>query len=89
MHILACTYYTDYSGFGTGMSLNAVFVALQAAINPKDKAVAASGLYLSMPVGSILGMAAGNTVMQAIMPVELASRLRSLGIDGTEADQVT
>ncbi|KAI0378093.1 MFS general substrate transporter [Hypomontagnella monticulosa] len=75
-------------GFGTGMSLNAVFVALQAAINPKDKAVAASGLYLSMPVGSILGMAAGNTVMQAIIPVELASRLRSLGIEGTEADQI-
>lgn len=68
--------------------MNAVFVALQAAINPMDKAVAASGLYLSIPVGSILGMAACNAVMQAIMPVELASRLRDLGIEGTEADQV-
>ncbi|KAI2640355.1 MFS general substrate transporter [Hypomontagnella submonticulosa] len=75
-------------GFGTGISLNAVFVALQAAINPMDKAVAASGLYLSIPVGSILGMAACNAVMQAIMPVELASRLRDLGIEGTEADQI-
>lgn len=70
------------------MSLNAVFVALQAAIDPKDKATAISGLYLSIPIGSILGMAACNAVMQAVTPVDLASRLRDLGIDGIEAEQV-
>ncbi|KAF3061750.1 Vacuolar membrane amino acid uptake transporter fnx2 [Daldinia childiae] len=75
-------------GFGTGISANAVFVALQAAINPIDKAVAASGLYLSIPVGSILGMAACNAVMQATMPVDLASRLRKLGVEKTEAEQI-
>ncbi|KAI0854300.1 MFS general substrate transporter [Daldinia vernicosa] len=75
-------------GFGTGISANAVFVALQAAINPVDKAVAASGLYLSLPIGSILGMAACNAVMQVTMPVDLASRLRKLGIERTEAEQI-
>ncbi|KAI2468771.1 MFS general substrate transporter [Annulohypoxylon bovei var. microspora] len=76
------------SGFGTGMSLNAVFVALQAAINPMDRAVAASGLYLSIPIGSMLGMASCNAVLQGIMPVNLASRLRGLGIEGIEAEQI-
>lgn len=71
------------------MSLNAVFVALQAAINPVDRAVAASGLYLSIPIGSILGMAGCNAVMQGIMPADLALRLRSLGIEGIEAEKVT
>ncbi|KAI1208040.1 MFS general substrate transporter [Annulohypoxylon truncatum] len=75
-------------GFGTGMSLNAVFVALQAAINPMDRAVAASGLYLTIPIGSILGMAGCNAVMQGIMPAELASSLRSLGIEGIEAEKI-
>ncbi|KAI6093636.1 MFS general substrate transporter [Hypoxylon rubiginosum] len=75
-------------GFGTGVSLNAVFVALQAAIDPKDKATAISGLYLSIPIGSILGMAACNAVMQAITPVDLASRLSGLGINGSEAEQI-
>ncbi|OTA69666.1 MFS general substrate transporter [Hypoxylon sp. EC38] len=76
------------SGFGTGISLNAVFVALQAAINPMDKAVAASGLYLSIPIGSILGMAASNAIIQGVMPVDLASRLRDLGIEATEAERI-
>ncbi|KAI0175846.1 MFS general substrate transporter [Hypoxylon sp. FL1284] len=75
-------------GFGTGMALNAVFVALQAAIDPKDKAAAISGLYLSIPIGSVLGMAACNAVMQAVMPVDLASKLRELGINGTEAEEI-
>ncbi|KAI2606648.1 MFS general substrate transporter [Hypoxylon sp. NC1633] len=75
-------------GFGTGMSLNAVFVALQAAIDPADKAMAASGLYLTIPVGSIVGMAACTAVMQAIMPADLASRLRDLGIKGVEAEKI-
>ncbi|KAI1761365.1 MFS general substrate transporter [Hypoxylon sp. FL1150] len=75
-------------GFGTGVSLNAVVVALQAAIDPKDKAAAISGLYLSIPVGSVLGMAACNAVMQAVTPVDLASRLRDLGINGSEAEEI-
>ncbi|KAI1480275.1 MFS general substrate transporter [Daldinia eschscholtzii] len=75
-------------GFGTGISANAVFIALQAAINPADKAMATSGLYLSAPVGSILGMAACNAVMQTTMPIELASRLRELGVEKTEAEEI-
>ncbi|KAI1415865.1 MFS general substrate transporter [Hypoxylon sp. FL1857] len=75
-------------GFGTGISLNAVFVALQAAISPMDRAVAASGLYLSIPIGSILGMAACNAVIQGVMPTDLASRLRDLGIEATKAEQI-
>ncbi|KAI1469671.1 MFS general substrate transporter [Daldinia caldariorum] len=75
-------------GFGTGISANAVFVALQAAINPADKAMATSGLYLSAPVGSILGMAACNAVMQTTMPAELAAKLRELGVEKTEAEEI-
>ncbi|OTB13597.1 hypothetical protein K445DRAFT_64214, partial [Daldinia sp. EC12] len=75
-------------GFGTGISANAVFIALQAAINPADKAMATSGLYLSAPVGSILGMAACNAVMQTTMPIELASKLRELGVEKAEAEEI-
>ncbi|KAL7629507.1 hypothetical protein AAE478_001028 [Parahypoxylon ruwenzoriense] len=76
------------SGFGTGISMNAGFVALQAAIDPVDKAVAASGLFLCMPLGSILGMAGSNAMLRAVMPADLASRLRDLGIEGTEAQKI-
>lgn len=69
--------------------MNAVFVALQAVIDPRDKAAAASGLFTFIPIGSILGMASCNAVMQAIMPVDLALRLRALGVDGVEAEKVT
>ncbi|KAI0841921.1 MFS general substrate transporter [Hypoxylon sp. FL0890] len=75
-------------GFGTGISFNAVFVALQATINPMDRAVAASGLYLSIPIGSILGMAACNAVIQGVMPAYLATRLRDLGVEAAEAEQI-
>ncbi|KAI1083054.1 major facilitator superfamily domain-containing protein [Whalleya microplaca] len=75
-------------GFGTGISLTAVFIALQASIDPTDKAVAASGLYLTMPVGSILGMASCNAVMQTVMPRDLTLRLYALGIGQSEAQEI-
>ncbi|KAI1382018.1 MFS general substrate transporter [Hypoxylon crocopeplum] len=56
----ARTGYFKPPGFGTGISLNAVFVALQAAIDPKDKSVAISGLYLAIPIGVNIGDGVGE-----------------------------
>ncbi|CAJ2501266.1 Uu.00g041190.m01.CDS01 [Anthostomella pinea] len=73
--------YITPGGFGTGVCVSAVFILLQVAIDPSDKAAAVSGLYLAIPVGSILGMAASNTVMSLVMPQDLTLRLLDLGFD--------
>ncbi|KAI0012182.1 major facilitator superfamily domain-containing protein [Xylariaceae sp. FL0662B] len=80
--------YVFPGGFGTGISLTAVFIALQAAIDPADKAVAAAGLYLTIPVGQIVGTAACNAAMQTMIPIDLASRLHDLGIDQYKAQEI-
>ncbi|KAI5927578.1 major facilitator superfamily domain-containing protein [Camillea tinctor] len=75
-------------GFGNGISGTAVFIALQASIDPSDKAVAASGLFLAGPIGSILGMAASNVVMSTVLPNHLRDRLLDLGLSRKDLEEV-
>ncbi|KAI1497231.1 major facilitator superfamily domain-containing protein [Biscogniauxia marginata] len=85
---LAESLYIMPGGFGTGISATAVFISLQASINPEDKAVAASGLYLASPIGSIVGMAASNAVMSTVLPSHLRARLLDLGIDSIDIEKI-
>ncbi|EMR69783.1 putative multidrug resistance protein [Eutypa lata UCREL1] len=75
-------------GFGTGISMSAVFVALQASIDPSDRAVAASGLFLVMPVGAIIGMALSSAAMLSVLRRTLIPRLVELGLNGLQISEV-
>lgn len=76
------------SGFGTGIAQSAVFISLQAAIHPQHKAAAASGLFLTWPVGMTLGLAAVSATMLDVLRKTLDARLIQLGIAAAERDVV-
>ncbi|KAI1638429.1 major facilitator superfamily domain-containing protein [Biscogniauxia mediterranea] len=80
--------YITPGGFGTGVSGTAVFIALQSSIDPSDKAVAASGLYLAATIGSIVGMAASNMALSTVLPSHLRMRLHELGLDVIDIEKI-
>lgn len=51
------------AGFGTGVAQAATFISTQAAVDKEHKAVATGGLYLSVQIGLVIGLAAVSTVM--------------------------
>lgn len=65
---------------GSGLVMSAIFVSLNAVVEPAHKAVAASGLYLSMPVGQMAGVAAASAVMLEVLQMSLFARLTELGL---------
>lgn len=69
--------------------MSAVFVALQASIDPSDRAVAASGLFLVMPVGAIIGMALSSAAMLSVLRRTLIPRLMKLGLNGLQVAEVS
>ncbi|KAL6703416.1 hypothetical protein ACN47E_009675 [Coniothyrium glycines] len=71
-------------GFGTGIVQSALFISLQAAIDPAYTAIAASTLYLTSSVGMLSGMAGVSAVLQGTLRKGLAQRLDKLGF----SDQV-
>ncbi|KXJ93599.1 major facilitator superfamily domain-containing protein [Microdochium bolleyi] len=75
-------------GFGTGVSLSAAFIALQAVIEPEDKAVASSVLFLALPVGSVLGIALSSAATVSGMRSALLHRLIQLGLKRTNAAEI-
>ncbi|KAI5461777.1 major facilitator superfamily domain-containing protein [Mariannaea sp. PMI_226] len=68
-------------GLAMGLTQSASFIAIQAAINPEDKAVAASGLFLSFTIGAVVGLAASSAVMQAVLRWVVHLKLTRLGSD--------
>ncbi|KAF2119489.1 major facilitator superfamily transporter [Lophiotrema nucula] len=62
-------------GFGTGVAQSAVFIALQAGIDPKHTAVAAAALYLSSSVGMVTGMAGVSATLQEMLRRGLVRRI--------------
>jgi MFS family permease len=66
-------------GFGSGIVQSALFISIQAAIDPAYAAVAASNLYLANSVGMVAGMAGVNAVLQEGLRYGLAKRLGDLG----------
>ncbi|KAI1313209.1 major facilitator superfamily transporter [Xylaria venustula] len=72
--------YIVFGGFGSGMAGSAVFVSIQAVVEPEHKAVANSGLQLAMPIGMLLGVTAGSAVMLDVLQRVLNDRLLDIGL---------
>lgn len=68
-------------GFGTGIVQSAIFIAVQAAVNPSHKAPALGGIWLTFSVGAIIGLAAVSAVTIEVMKWRLASLLDLMGFD--------
>jgi predicted MFS family arabinose efflux permease len=68
-------------GFGTGIVQSALFISIQAAIDPAHAAVAASSLYLASSIGTVAGMAGVSAVLREGLRYGLAKRLGYLGFD--------
>lgn len=79
---------TPLRGFGAGMGNTAVFVSINAIVEPAHKAVAASGLFLSMPVGMITGIAVTSALMLEVMQKRLHESLAKLGLSFSERQEV-
>jgi len=77
-----------FSGFGTGIAQSTVFISLQAAIRPEHKAAAASGLFLTWPIGMTVGLAAISATMLSILRKTLTARLIELGVAAARRDEV-
>ncbi|KAH7033705.1 major facilitator superfamily domain-containing protein [Microdochium trichocladiopsis] len=75
-------------GFGTGVSLSAGFIALQAVIEPADKAVASSVLYMQLPIGSIIGVALSSAATLSGMRTALTQKLLHLGFESDVTKQI-
>jgi MFS family permease len=69
-------------GFGMGIVQSALFISVQAAIDPSFAAIAASTLYLTSSVGFLAGMAGVSAVLQGTLRHSLDQRLGKLGLEG-------
>jgi MFS family permease len=67
-------------GFGSGIANSALFISIQAALDPRFAAIAASTLYLASSIGMLAGMAGVSAVLQQSLRVGLDDRLTHLGI---------
>lgn len=76
-------------GFGTGIAQSAVFISLQAVIDPAHIAPAISVLYLSGTVAMIIGLASVSAVMQQTLKVGLSRRLIDLDLDPVQREKVS
>jgi hypothetical protein len=69
-------------GFGNGIALSAMFVALTTGIDHCEMAIGSSGLYLS----SSVGMAAGISIVSALLQSALGKQLR-ISLEGFDRMQ--
>ncbi|KAI0876425.1 major facilitator superfamily transporter [Hypoxylon argillaceum] len=72
--------YIVFGGFGAGMAGSAVFVSINAVVDPAHKAVATSGLQLSMPIGMLLGVTSASAVMLDVLQRVLDKKLLQFGL---------
>jgi hypothetical protein len=77
------------AGFGTGIAQAATFISTQAAVDKKYKAVATAGLYLTMQVGVMVGLASASAVMLEGMRRNLDGRLIMMGIGTLGRNEVS
>ncbi|KAF2819140.1 MFS general substrate transporter [Ophiobolus disseminans] len=78
------SFYIFPGGFGMGIVQSALFISVQAAIDPSFAAIAASTLYLTSSVGFLAGMAGVSAVLQGTLRQGLDQRLDDLGFVGKE-----
>ena len=65
-----------------------MFISLQAAINPEHKAAAASGLFLTWPIGMTVGLATISAVMLGVLRRSLDDRLVQLHFNTAQREEV-
>ncbi|KAH6652139.1 major facilitator superfamily domain-containing protein [Truncatella angustata] len=80
--------YIFFGGLGAGMGNTAVVVSLNAIVEPAHKAVAASGLFLSLPIGMITGIAITSALMLEIMQQQLDKSLIKLGLGSADRQEI-
>ena len=69
-------------GFGNGIALSAMFVALTAGIEHCEMAIGSSGLYLSSSVGMVAGISIASALLQSTLRKQL--RISLEGFDGMQ-----
>ncbi|KAG5756769.1 hypothetical protein H9Q70_000655 [Fusarium xylarioides] len=74
--------------YGPGNGQSAAFIALQASIDPKDKAAASSGIFLAVTLGSVVGMAGTSAAIQGLLRHDIQQNLSDLGKSQHFIDEV-
>jgi hypothetical protein len=69
-------------GFGNGIALSAMFVALTAGIEHCEMAIGSSGLYLSSNIGMVAGISIASALLQSTLRKQL--RISLEGMDGMQ-----
>lgn len=72
-----------------GIAQSAAFIALQASIDPKDKAAASSGIFLAVTLGSVVGMAGTSATIQGLLRHDIQQNLSDLGKSQRFIDEVS
>ncbi|KAJ4045409.1 hypothetical protein NW756_013451 [Fusarium oxysporum] len=80
--------YVFPGGLGMGVAQSAAFIALQASIDPKDKAAASSGIFLAVTLGSVVGMAGTSATIQGLLRHDIQQNLSDLGKSQRFIDEV-
>lgn len=71
-----------------GMVMSGIFVAVQAASGPENKAPALGGIWLTTSIGAMIGMTAVSAVTIETMKSALEVRLVEMGLAETTRNQV-
>jgi hypothetical protein len=77
------------SGLGAGIAQSAVFVALQVAIDPSDKAAATSALFLIGTIAIMTGIAIAGALIVGGLQKSLFAQLTALGLNSQLIQEVT
>ncbi|KAJ3461237.1 hypothetical protein MRS44_009790 [Fusarium solani] len=64
------------------------FISLQASIDPKDKAAAAAGLFMTTTLGTIIGMAGTSAIIQGYLRYSVQLDLTRLGMSQAEISEI-
>ncbi|KAJ4321842.1 hypothetical protein N0V84_005137 [Fusarium piperis] len=80
--------YVFPGGLGTGIAFSAGFISLQASIDPKDKAAAAAGLFMTTTLGIIIGMAGTSAIIQGHLRHSVQLDLARLGMSQAEIGEI-
>ena len=67
--------YIGPGGLGTGIVMATTFVSIAAGVDESQMAIASTGLYLSVNIGSLIGASLASTVLQTSLRKELGQKL--------------
>ncbi|KAH7333148.1 hypothetical protein BKA65DRAFT_403537, partial [Rhexocercosporidium sp. MPI-PUGE-AT-0058] len=76
-------------GFGNGLVQSAAFVALTAKIANDDMAMACSSFYMSANIGTVVGLASTNAVLQGTLRYGLNKGLMGYNNSNKIVDEIT